>query len=291
MQRSNTLPALHFLAWLGLTTCTGWLIWLADGTPGFILAMFVHGVVLVHYFSLQHECTHYTAFRTRWINDWVAGLCGIVIALAPRFFRYEHCDHHTWTQVIDRDPERIPQPESLPQYLWYLSSVPYWTAKLNELTRHAAGHISEADKVFVPASEFGIVIWEARALVALYLLTILTMVLLNWWAPLWYWIVPVLLGEPVMRYIRMTEHVGMPTVADMRRNTRTNLVAAPIRWLCWNMNFHAEHHYASSVPYHALPRLHERLAGSLICESGGYAGAHRAILGNIARPRDTNGRG
>ena len=113
------------------------------------------------------------------------------------------------------------------------------------------------------------------------------MVWFEWWTPLWLWFVPVLLGEPVMRAVRMTEHVGMPLVADMRRNTRTNLVWRPLGWLCWNMNYHAEHHYASSVPYHALPRLHEMLAGDLPVERGGYLGAHRDMLAQIfgAKPR------
>ena len=91
----------------------GALVWLALDSPWLLPAMFVHGVVLVHHFSLQHECTHYTAFRTRRLNDVVGAACGFVIMLAPRFFRYEHCDHQTWTQLEGRDPELIPLPKSL----------------------------------------------------------------------------------------------------------------------------------------------------------------------------------
>ena len=29
------------------------------------------------------------------------------------------------------------------------------------------------------------------------------------------------------------------------------------RFLYWNMNYHIEHHMFPTVPYHALPRLHE----------------------------------
>lgn len=103
------------------------------------------------------------------------------------------------------------------------------------------------------------------------------MVGLGWWEPLWFWLVPLALGEPVMRFIRMTEHVGRPTVAQRGENTRTNLVSAPWRFLAWNMNYHAEHHYAPSVPFHALPRLHEKLKARLHVEPGGYWGAHRDI--------------
>ena len=64
----------------------------------------------------------------------------------------------------------------------------------------------------------------------------------------------------------------------MKVNTRSNLVALPWRFLCWNMNYHAEHHYASSVPFHALPKLHRKLDGFVHVEHGGYWGAHLDIL-------------
>lgn len=283
MQRSNALASLHLSAWIALTLATGGLVWAAENTAWFVPAMFVHGVVLVHYFSLQHECTHYTVFRSRRLNEWAGAVCGLLIGLAPKFFRYEHCDHHTWTQLPGKDPERIPLPASMAGYIWYVSSIPYWWSKLKELTRHAGGRLSDEDKAFVPRVEFAAVITEARILVSIYLAVWLCMVVFQWWDPFWYWFLPVALGEPVMRYIRMTEHVGRPSIADMRVNTRTNLVAAPLRWLCWNMNYHAEHHYASSVPYHALPRLHQRLSGELYCEPHGYFGAHRQIIKKIRR--------
>jgi fatty acid desaturase len=88
-----------------------------------------------------------------------------------------------------------------------------------------------------------------------------------------------------MRFIRMTEHVGRPQVADVGRNTRTNLVSAPSRFLAWNMNLHAEHHFAPSVPYHALPKLHEKVKDHIYVERGGYLGAHRDILAQILAAR------
>jgi len=114
-----------------------------------------------------------------------------------------------------------------------------------------------------------------------YLAIALVMVTFSWWAPLWYWFIPILLGEPVMRAIRMTEHVGRPTIHDMTENTRSNIVSAPMRFLAWNMNYHAEHHYASSIPFYALPKLHEKIKGHLYIEKRGYWGAHVDILAQI----------
>lgn len=281
MRRSNGPGLVRLAGWIVAMALTGWLIWLASGTWWMLPAMFLHGVLLVHHFSLQHECCHYTAFRTRWLNDVVGNYCGLVIMLPNTFFRYEHCDHHTYTQLTGKDPELIELPISLGKYLWYVSSIPYWRAKFGELGRHARGRLSEAELRFIPKEAHARVFLEARLMMATYASVLGACVVFNWWAPVWYWWLPVFLGEPVMRAIRMTEHVGRPNVRDMKVNTRTNLVTLPMRFLCWNMNYHAEHHYAASVPFHALPELHRKLKGFVHVERRGYLGAHIDIISQI----------
>jgi len=277
-------PALRLLFfWVLLLLATGSLIWLAWDSWLIWPAMFLHGIVVVHHFSLEHECVHSTVFRTRRLNKIVGTICGLIIILPFKHFRYEHCDHHTYTQLKGDDPELIEMPESFAGYLYYISAIPYWRAKFTELAMHAAGHLTEAEKRFIPKVEYGAVIFEARAMLAFYAALFILMAAIGWWAPIWFWLIPLFLGEPVMRFVRMTEHVGRPTVAQMRDNTRTNLVSLPWRFLCWNMNYHAEHHYASSVPFHALPRLHEKLKDHICVEPDGYLGAHRDILRQLRR--------
>jgi len=278
MQRSDAAGARHLALWLAVLVATGSLVALAWNSWLIWPAMFLHGIVVVHHFSLQHECVHYTVFRTRWINDLVGHLCGLVIILPHRFFRYEHCDHHTHTQIEGNDPERIAMPRSLGGYLWYLSAFPYWRNKVTELARHARGGLSDAERRFIPKEEHAAIRRDARVMVSIYATLLAGMAISGWWAPVWFWLIPLLLGEPVMRFIRMTEHVGRPEVAQMSENTRTNLVSAPLRFLGWNMNYHAEHHYVASVPFHALPALHEKLKDHIHVEPGGYLGAHRDIL-------------
>ncbi|MCV2869134.1 fatty acid desaturase family protein [Defluviimonas sp. WL0002] len=278
MRRSD-LPALRHLAgWILMLGSTTAAVHLTMGTPWIWPAMFVHGIVVVHHFALQHECCHYTVFRTRWLNDVFGTLCGLIIALPHQYFRYEHCDHHTHTQLKGHDPELIELPGSLRAYLWYITAVPYWRSNLGGLFLHAFGRISEADLVFLPREARATVIWEARAYLAVYAVVLAGSVATGSTAAHWYWLLPSLLGQPVMRAIRMTEHVGRPNIADMRENTRTNLTNRFLRFLGWNMNYHAEHHYAASVPFHALPRLHAKLNGYVHVEAGGYFGAHREIL-------------
>ena len=247
-----------------------WLVW-----P----AMFLMGIVLTHLFAPQHECAHFSAFRSRRLNGVVAWWCGAMIMVPQVHFRYEHHHHHTFTNLLDRDPELIPMPATVGAYLLYLSGIPYWWSSWSGITRRSAGRLSEEERGFVPVPERSRVIWEARALALIYLL-LLAVVLAGWHAPLFYWFFPLLLGQPVMRFIRMTEHVGRPHVPDPLQNTRSTRVSALWRLLAWNMNFHAEHHLLPSVPYHALPRFHALLNGRIPVRQG-YRAGHREILSRL----------
>ena len=287
MQRSDWISIKRLALWLMMLAVTTTLIALAWDSWLIWPAMFAQGVLLVHFFSLQHECVHYTVFRTRWLNDVVGQICGLIIILPHRFFRYEHCDHHTYTQITGDDPEQIPMPKTLGEYLYYISAIPYWRAKFTEVLRHASGRLSDTEKRFIPAVEHAAVYRDARMMLVLYAAIFLAMMITGWTDLIWYWLIPLFLGEPVMRFVRMTEHVGRPTVAQMSENTRTNLVSAPWAFLCWNMNYHAEHHYVASAPYHALPRLHEKLKDHVHVEPDGYLGAHRDILRQLFRRAPT----
>tara|TARA_Y100000746_G_C15194271_1_gene322676 strand:- start:92 stop:571 length:480 start_codon:yes stop_codon:yes gene_type:complete len=146
---------------------------------------------------------------------------------------------------------------------------------------HLWGQLSEHEQKFIPKQEQGTIFREARIMVSLYLIIFIACLITNFWAPLWFWVVPLFLGEPVMRAIRLTEHVGRPNTDDLKENTRSSLISFPMRFLSWNMNYHAEHHYASSIPFHALPKLHKKLDGFIYTEKRGYLGAHIDIISQL----------
>lgn len=278
MKRTNSPGLRHLSLWLLLLCATSMLVWWAQAYGAWIIpAMFVHGIVMVHHFALQHECSHYTAFRSRRLCNVLASVCGFLLFIPPTFFRYEHCDHHTYTNQPGHDPELISMPANRWQYLWYLSAIPYWRSQFGGLLRRATGSITEEEKRFIPVTELAVIVRESRIMLAGYGLIVLLTLVFSWSAPVLLWWLPLLLSEPVMRYIRMTEHVGRPTVDDRRINTRTSKVSRVWRFLAWNMNYHAEHHFASSVPFHALPELHRKLSGHLYVEERGYWQAHRSI--------------
>jgi fatty acid desaturase len=249
-----------------------------------LLPMFLHGVVVVHLFAPFHETSHGSAFATRWLDDAVERACGLALGLPPTHFRFEHAEHHAFTQQPGRDPEMISTAGTLGGYLAYASAWPYFRSLVSTLVRLPLGRFTQEELRFLPAARLAGARREVALMWLAYAAIAAVSVATGSLAALEFWILPRILGEPAMRLIRMSEHVGRPEVADWLANTRTVLTIAPLRWLAWNMAFHAEHHAVPSVPFHALPALHRELGPRIADVRRGYA-ATQLHLVRLARGR------
>jgi len=247
-------------------------------------AQALEGVILIFLFAPLHESIHRTVFRNRRANDVLAAITGFLIVLPAGYFRYFHFCHHRYTQDPARDPElATPKPATFGQWLLVVTGLPVWKSHLMGVLQHAASKIDEPYLTPVPARR---VIREARIHLALYALIAAASLALRSTAVLEFWIVPAILGQPWLRLYLMAEHTGCPLVPDMLANSRTTLTNGIVKFFAWNMPFHAEHHTFPAVPFHALPRLHLRLAPAIRVVSPGYIAAQRSILQDIARRRD-----
>jgi fatty acid desaturase len=95
-------------------------------------------------------------------------------------------------------------------------------------------------------------------------------------------VVPVLLGQPVLRAVLIAEHRGCPENDDRMANTRTTLASRAFGLLFWNANLHIEHHWAPGVPFHALPKLHGLLRPHLKTVERNYGAAHETIRAGLS---------
>ncbi len=84
-------------------------------------------------------------------------------------------------------------------------------------------------------------------------------------------LVPVLLGQPVLRLYLLAEHRDCPKVANMFENTRTVFTTRALRFVAWNRPYHIEHHVCPAVPFHQLPALHGLMKDQLQVTADGYA--------------------
>jgi fatty acid desaturase len=276
-RRSNTRGLLQLGFHLTLLAATGALISVSRGQWWLTAALLLHGIVLSFLFCALHESIHGTAFASARLNEGVAWVCGALLMLPPRYFRYFHFAHHRYTQQPARDPElTTAPPASLASWAWRLTGLPYWRDRLEVTLRHAlTGRVTEP---FVPAGKAGLVVREARVLWSCYGLIAAGSLSLQLDAALYYWVLPALLGQPVLRAFLMAEHTGCPLVADMLANTRSTRSNAAVRLIAWRMPYHAEHHCCPSVPFHALGALHALLGARVRVRSPGYLAVHRGLL-------------
>lgn len=287
LQRRRNAPALRYVVGhLALGAVTAALIALSWGSWWMLPAMFAHGIVLVFLFAPMHECTHGTAFKTRWMNSTFATFCGLALMRPALYFRYRHAAHHSYTQDPARDPDLVAMPEGLGGYLGEVFGMEFWPKVAGTLYRGVTGRFNGRERAFLPESERARVGWEARLMLGCYAVLAAASIVFSFWPGLLaFWIVPRVIAEPTLRLVRMAEHTGMAEGADPLANTRTTLSNPFVRFLYWQMPYHAEHHMAPSVPFHNLKALHHALPEEPrereYVVSKGYLRAHRDIVGNL----------
>ncbi len=265
MQRSDTAGLKHLAGHLACLAATG--SWIAMQLPLWGLMLVPHGILLVFLFTLSHEATHQTPFRTRWLNEAAGHAVAPLLALPFLWFRYFHLAHHKYTGDPDRDPEIAghPRPDDWRSFAIYLSGWLYWYSMARTLWTNAFGTI---EAPYLPARKHPALRREARLVLAAQAALLTTLI----WSPLvlWLWLVPALIGQPVLRLYLLAEHGLCPPVANMLENTRTTFTNRIVRFLAWNMPYHIEHHTAPNVPFHHLPALHTEMRRHLVTTSDGY---------------------
>ena len=265
-QRSNTAGLLHLLSYVAALTITG--TWIVAQAPFWPLILLPHGILLVFLFTLSHEATHQTPFASRRFNDLVGHVIAPIILLPFVWFRYFHLAHHKYTNAPERDPEIAghPRPNDWKSYTVYLSGWGYWSGMIRVLIDNARG---DFDAQYLPDRQHGAMQREAQFTLLVLILGLCSVL----WTPVlfWVWILPVVMGQPVLRVYLLAEHGLCPPVASMFENTRTTFTSRVVRWLAWNMPYHIEHHSMPNVPFHKLPELHDLMRPHLVSTSDGYA--------------------
>jgi len=245
-----------------------------------------HGILLNYTYAAQHECSHWTAFRTRWLNDAVGRVCGF-LQLYPRDYdRWFHFAHHRHTQDPARDPEiKGGSGFTRAGFLWDLTGIDYWIRRVRCLARVARGDTGFEDYLTEPQRRT--VVRETRAHLAAYAALALLSVVLQSWALVIFWLGPLLATKWAHEPQNLIEHSGLTRAPDTLANTRTIRTNPLQRWLLWNMAYHTVHHTFPGVPFHRLPALHRAVTAKLGHElpTSGYAGFIAGMLRDLPRSR------
>jgi fatty acid desaturase len=277
MRRSDAKGLAMLASKLAGLAATGALVWLARGTWWLVPAMLLHGIQVAFLFAGLHECVHLSPFRSRRLNVAVGWALGLVTFYPLGYFRHFHFTHHRHTQDPARDPEITPENPATTRlgFAWWASGLPYWRRRvLGSLTHALTGRVAQP---FIDARHHAEIVREARIVWAAYLAIGVAAALVDPWAPIVYWLAPIVMAQPLLRLYLNGEHGGAENVRDTFANSRTTRTNALVRWLAWNMPYHTEHHLYPSVPFHALPRLHALVRDRLRDVRPGYVALNSAL--------------
>lgn len=280
---SNLKGWLQLTGHLGVMITSGYL-W-ATNPHWFIAfpAVVIYGFSLATMFATLHECSHRTAFENNRLNDGVAWLAGILSFYNSTFYRRYHKWHHRYTQIPDKDPElEDPKPQSLQQYLLEISAIPWWLGKIRGHFGIALGKLDNYPYISETARPE--VIRSTRLQLLVYFIAIAASIVFKQPWFVMYWLLPLAIGQPLLRMILLAEHTGCTYDENPLTNTRTTLTWWPIRFLMWNMPYHTEHHLYASIPFHALTAAHAKLSPHLKQLESGYLKVNRNIIAGFDQP-------
>lgn len=281
-RKSNLKGSLQLVGHLGIMIASGWL-WSRYQEVGWIAiaALPVYGFSLASMFATVHECVHRTAFAHQKVNDVVAWWAGVLSFYNSTFYRRYHKWHHRYTQIPGKDPElEEPKPTNWREYGQAISGWNWWLGKIRGHSQIALGQLE--GHPYIAPNVRSEVIRSTRLQLLVYGMAIAVSFAFRQPWFLTYWLLPLAVGQPILRAILLAEHTGCSYDGNVLTNTRTTLTLAPLRFLMWNMPYHAEHHLYPSLPFHALAQAHAKLGTYFAQVESGYLSVNRQIVARFA---------
>ena len=286
MQRSDAPAIRDTIIWLGsMVVLAGIGIWLWPSwwsLPFWLAYGVLYGSASD---SRWHECGHGTAFRTQWMNQWVYEIASFMIMRNSAAWRWSHTRHHTNTYIVGRDPEiAVMRPPVFFKLIGNFFGIFDAWSYMKVTVYNATGRIDPEQADYVPASELPRLIRVARISVAIYAATILLAIWMGSILPLMVIGLPRYYGAWHHIMTGLLQHGGLAdNVIDHRLNSRTVLMNPISQFVYWNMNYHVEHHMFPMVPYHALPKLHEKIKHDLPAPTPSIAAGFREMWPALVR--------
>ncbi|MEL7402663.1 MAG: fatty acid desaturase [Pseudomonadota bacterium] len=279
-------PGLIYLVKLAvLLGLTGTLVMLSVGSFWMWPAMFLHGIILcVPTYSASHETAHGTAFKTPWLNDAVLWVTSFVYMEEPLHRRYTHTSHHMYTWHVGKDAQMpFDTPMGLGGWIAEITGLALARFHGNVFLQLATRRYTEMMRMACPEGVFDKMTRNARIMLALYALIAVAPFFGVWW-PVWLFVIPRILGAPVMLLFTLIQHVELqensPSILESTRSFATGPAA---EFLYMNMNNHVEHHLYPQVPFHALPELADVVKEQLPEPDPGFFRTNFEVLSVVTR--------
>jgi fatty acid desaturase len=288
IEKRNAPAGLHFGIMMFLYALAFW--WVVLGWSGdwweVLGSQLLFGLVGCSLFACLHETAHNTAFKSLFLNRAAAFLMGILHLYPSSIFRELHFTHHRYTHIEGLDPEISlggkPAPTvigSFGMYLAWLTGLPLLLFKIALLFMGALAMPEPIRKKVYPFIDPKTRWWIfAESLLVLGVHISLLMIVLYINPNFMGIFVGQLVVHAILSFYLIMEHNGLPHEGNILERTRSIPVNGVVKWIMWNMPYHAEHHAYPAVPFYALPKLHQALGNELRHQTETHPAFHWKVL-------------
>ena len=292
LMRRRDAPALwNFGLWIVLLLASGYLAYRCYGTWWAVPAFLLYGTIYSSSDARWHECQHGTAFKTRWINELFYEISSFMTIREASLWRWSHSRHHTHTIIVDFDPEiQVTRPADLFKIAVDFLDLYSGPIEIKRIASHAFGIFTSAEQDYIPLVARHRTIRSSRIYLLIMLAVIAYAVVSRSFLPILFVWTPRFYGGWLHQLCGLTQHAGLAeNVYDHRKSTRTVYMNSVYRFLYMNMNYHIEHHMFPTVPYFALPTLHEAIKSQMPRPYSGIIDVYEEIIpGLVRQSRDRN---
>ena len=209
-----------------------------------LLLIPVMALILAACKNVSHFYIHHNTQNKR-LNRILGCFWGTVIFQNYSFFKYEHLNHHRYAGV---EGDTIPHKyfSGILIYLKALVGIFDWLTSFGEVISFARGRFpgfikTEKQKQQIKEDNMVVICWLFVAIV----LTVFfpKEFLLAYWLPICF-------APGAFFIFAAAEHYGLNSEEDpdIAYNTRTVKSSALVRFIQWNSNYHAEHHFFPTIP-------------------------------------------
>lgn len=262
-------------------------IWAWDYSIWLLIpALIGYGMMTCSLFAAEHELIHNTAFKSLFLNRFFALITGVLFIYPATMMRELHFTHHRYTHIPGKDPEislggkPIPSIVSnLPSYLMWLSGLPLLLMKCMMTFWAALGMPEFIRKMlfpFVDPKVRGLLFFDSILVLAFH--TGIALLAIYYNPAFWGLFIGQIIGHCFLASYTAAEHNGLSHKGNILNRTRSIKTPAFVRWLMWNMPYHAEHHAYPAIPFHALPQLHDAMEKELIHKKESHPSFHLKVL-------------
>ncbi len=204
------------------------------------------------------------------MNEVLSHITSFTYNYEPIRWRWSHFHHHSYTlHTKERYDNEIQVTKPTDLFFVLMMHLPggnLFTFLFFHLEtiKHAFGLTSVVMKDCVPKEEQSKVRLFARIHVILWTIIIGVSIYFQTWFPILYLLLPFVYGTTMIHIIQFIQHAGLTNdVQDHRLTTRSVKLNPFLNFLCWNMEYHLEHHMYPMIPSYNLKKLHELIKDQL----------------------------